>query len=207
MKLSKKEIDKAIKDSIQMDAKKGQFKSRGNIFYKKMGEYFIRIMIRSSGLKQEYIKVRGDIKPYVVDDIFWEVFHMPDNSREPMGLRANGAFAVEPLNVFEEFVEYREAEKIGTISRELFSKCYERVMYAVKSFGNLNDFLLFAETEGVNQLFDYDLVNMLFLIDGKRYQEAEEIAKEQISNKNYGRFKNEGKFIYERIVDYCDCGL
>ena len=35
------------------------------------------------------------VKPFIMDDIFWAVFHMKENSQQPIGLRADGAFTVD----------------------------------------------------------------------------------------------------------------
>lgn len=203
MKLNRNSLNKMIVDSIRMDMKGYQLKSRGCSLYKKAGSYFIDMVIGVSGMKSEKIKIVGYVKPYMIDDIFWEVFHMPENSKEPMGLRANGAFKVDPLEVFSKAVEYGEVKHIQMIAKELLSECHEGILNVIAGFERFDDFLLFAGEGKENTLFDYDLVNMLLLIQDNRYEEAKTIAERQMLNKKYGRFQNEGKFIYEWIIEYC----
>lgn len=205
MKLKRSDLDKIVKDSIRKDMKEYQLKSRGIVLYKREHEYFLSIIICVSGKSQERIQIMGFIKPYIIDDIFWKVFHMPENSKEPMGLRANGAFKIDPLEIFEKSVEYGDIDKIENISRDLLKECHEKISSVLKELDSSDGFLPYVKekTDGKLGLFDYNLVNMLLLINDGKYQEAKVIADEQILNKKYGRFKNEGKFIYEHIVDFC----
>ena len=205
MKLNRSDMNKIVKDSIREDAKYYRLKSRGIVLYKREDDYFLSIIICVSGKNQEKIQITGYIKPFVIDDIFWKVFHMPENSKEPIGLRANGAFKVDPLEVFEKNVEYGSIDEIENISRELLRECHEKISSVLKELDSLSEFLSYAKekTDEKLGLFDYNLVDMLLLINDGKYQEAKMIADEQILKKEYCRFKNEGKFIYEHIVDFC----
>lgn len=204
MKLNRNSLNKILLNSIQIDKKEYKLKSRGCSLYKKVDDYFVDIMISISGMQQEYIAVNGFVKPYIIDDIFWEVFHMSDNGKESMGLRANGAFKVDSLNVFSSTVIYGEIENIGTLAKKLLFQCHEEILNVIKQFKSFDDFLIFANNREKKMLFDYNLVTMLLLINEKKYGEARMTAEEMIANGKYGRFKNEGKYIYEHIVDYCN---
>ena len=45
---------------------------------------------------------------------------------------------------------------------------------------------------------------MLLLIKAEKYKEVRDIATKLIQKHEYARFSNEGKCIYEYIVDYCN---
>ena len=207
MGINRNALNKMMIESIQEDKKQYNLKSKGCILYKKEGDYFVTIIIGITGMRSDEIRVAGYLKPYIIDDIFWDVFHMSDNSKAPMGLRANGAFKVDPLVVFSNTIAYEEAEKIGTIAKDLLHQCHQEIIHVIEEINDMNGFLLFAKDKGETGFFDYDLTCMLLLIHNKKYQEAGKIAEEQLSNGNHGRFKNEGKYIYEHIVDYCNIQL
>ena len=204
MKFRKKELDKKLANSIKIDTKNYGLKSRGITLFKKVNDYFIYITIGISGINGEKIAISGYVKPYVVDDVFWKVFNMSKNSEEPMGLRANGAFKIDGATAFLENIEYGDVHNIGDVAKELLKKCYEKLMSIVNEFKNYNDFLEFSKESKSKTLYDYALVNMLLLINEGKYSEARQDAEKNILDNKYGRFRNEGKFIYEHIIDYCN---
>ena len=46
-------------------------------------------------------KVELSVKPYFIDDLWWDIFEMPDNKQAPKSLRGNGAFAVPDISLKE----------------------------------------------------------------------------------------------------------
>ena len=73
----------------------------------------------------------------------------------------------------------------------------------VESFEGFEDFLSFSKSSDKNQLYDYNLVDMLLLINTGKYKEAKSIAKNLIENTNMEDLLMK-KNIYEYIVDYCN---
>ena len=69
MKLKRKDLDKRISASIKK-IEKYKLKSRGGIYYKKIGQYFIYMHIGATGLENDIVRIRGYVKPYITDDIF-----------------------------------------------------------------------------------------------------------------------------------------
>ena len=193
-----------ISTSIKEDLKKYKLKSRGGIYYKKIRQYFIYMHIGVTGMENDIVRIRGYVKPYIIDDIFWEVFNMKSNSNEPIGLRANGAYKVDGFEDFYNDVKYGDVESLRDVSKELIGKCYEDLEETVNHFKKFDEFLHFSKSSGKNQLYDYNLFDMLLLINARKYKEAKSIATNLIKKHEYGRFSNEGKNIYEYIVDYCN---
>ena len=46
-------------------------------------------------------QVELSVKPYFIDDLWWDIFEMPENKKAPKSLRGNGAFAVEGIDIKE----------------------------------------------------------------------------------------------------------
>ncbi len=204
LKVKRKELDKIIVDSIRADMKSNKLKSKGGVLYRRLGDYFIYIRFSVTGINNDILRARGNIKPFVSDDIFWEVFNVQSNIDEPMSLRANGAFKVDGFEAFYEDAEFKSLESLQTLSKELFEKSYKYLEQLVISFNSYNDFLDFTKAQTKKQLYDFDLTNMLLQIYEKNYKDAKENAIRCMENNKYGRFSNEGKYIYEYIVDYCN---
>ena len=203
MKISKKELDKRLATVVKSEAKVHRLKKRGTILFTRINDYFIYIVIIIAGFKHEKIHIAGYVKPYIIDDLFWKVFNMPSNSLEPMGLRANGAFKVDGINLYSKSVEYEKSDNIEITTKGLLDECLSKMLLIVDGFENYGKYLDFSREVGANTLYDFLLVKMLLLIQEGRYFDAKEIADEQILAKRFGRFKNEGKYIYEHISEYC----
>ncbi|MDR2977100.1 MAG: hypothetical protein LBV19_07345 [Streptococcaceae bacterium] len=208
MKLSSKEVKKLDNDillAVKEAAKSSGYRKRAGIFYKVANDYFVQIMIYITGMQKDKVIVRGTVKPFVADDVLWDVLQMPSNHSEPISLRANGAWTIWGLPVFEETTSYENSENISSIAQDFFIKCNEAVMAIVENFRELSDFINYSESYG--KWVDFDSNRELLLINAGDYQAAKEIAQEQIRNHVHGRFQTEKKWVNEHIVDYCDTAL
>ncbi len=47
------------------------------------------------------LQVELSVKPYFIDDLWWDIFEMPENKQAPKSLRGNGAFAVSDVKLKE----------------------------------------------------------------------------------------------------------
>ena len=95
-----KQLKKELKKVQRNAAKKIQLKSRDWAYFNKVGDYLVSYRINIDFPDNEFrVIVSPYIKPYIIDDIFWEVFDMASNSQEPMSLRAVGAFTVDKFSL------------------------------------------------------------------------------------------------------------
>lgn len=148
------------------------------------------------------------IKPYIFDDIFWEVFDMASNSQEPMSLRAVGAFTVDSLSLPYRMVkedwtmEDLDLEKVETKVFEGLSEAHEEVKKLISGFASFEDFYAYTVENGP-RIAGYDLIGMLLMIHREQYKEALQMAEDLIAKRDFGDFQNKSKWINEYIVDYC----
>jgi hypothetical protein len=63
-------------------------------------------MIYFTGLQKDKVAVRGTVKPFVVDDVLWDVLQIPSNHEAPISLHADGAWTIWGLPVFQETANY-----------------------------------------------------------------------------------------------------
>ena len=190
-------------------AKKVQLKSRDWAYFNKVGDYLVSYRININFPDNEFrLTIDPYIKPYIFDDIFWEVFDMASNSQEPMSLRAVGAFTVDSLSLPYRMVkedwtmEGLDLEKVESKVFEVLSEVHEEVVKLINSFPTFEDFYAYTVKNGPS-LVGYDLIGMILMIHREQYAEALQMAEGLIAKRKHGKFQNKGKWINEYIVDYC----
>lgn len=207
--LVSKELKKELKKVQGKVAKKLQLKSRDWAYFKKVGNYFIIHRIGIGFQTGSFaMNVKTQVKPYIIDDIFWEVFDMASNSQEPMSLRAVGAFTVEGLSLPDKVakedwkMEDLDLEKVESKVFEVLSEAHEEALKIITSFSDFEDFYAYTVENGPS-LVGYDLIGMLLMIHREQYAEALQMAEGLIAKGKHGKFQNKSKWINEYIVDYC----
>ena len=203
------QLKKELKKVQRNAAKKLQLKSRDWAYFNKVGDYLVVYMININFPDNKFrLIIRPYIKPYIIDDIFWEAFDMASNSKEPMSLRAVGAFTVDtftlPTKIAEEdwTMEDLNLEKVETKVFEVLSETHEEVLKLISSFSDFEDFYTYV-VENAPIPAHYDLLGMLLMIHREQYQEALQMAEGLIAKRDFGDFQNKSKWINEYIVDYC----
>lgn len=65
-------------------------------------------------------QVELSVKPYFIDDLWWDILEIPENKKAPKSLRGNGAFAVRGVHlkeyiVFDKYIipDYKEDDVIA----------------------------------------------------------------------------------------------
>lgn len=204
-----KQLEKELKQVIRVVAKKLTLQSRSKNVFDKVGDYFVHYMIDMNFPDNKFrLIIRPYIKPYVIDDIFWEVFDMASNSQAPMSLRAIGAFTVDtftlPTKIAEEdwTMEDLDLEKVETKVFEVLSETHEEVSKLISSFSEFEDFYTYVVENAPNPA-SHDLMGMLLMIHRKQYADALQMAEDLIAKRQLGKFQNKSKWINEYIVDYC----
>ena len=204
-----KQLKKELNQSVRVAAKRLKLKSRSERFFDKVGDYLVKYMIDINFPDNKFrLIIRPYIKPYIIDDIFWEVFDMESNSQEPMSLRAVGAFTVDtfslPTKIAEEdwTMEDIDLEKVETKVFEVLSKVHEEVLKLINSFSTFEDFYTYV-VENAPIPDHYDLMGMLLIIHREQYADALRMAEDLIAKRKLGKFQNKSKWINEYIVDYC----
>ena len=204
-----KQLNKELKQCVRSAAKRLKLKSRSERFFDKVGDYLVKYMIDIDFPDNEFrLTIDPYIKPYILDDIFWEVFDMASNSQEPMSLRAVGAFTVDSLSLPYRMVkedwtmEGLDLEKVESKVFEVLSEVHEEVVKLINSFPTFEDFYAYAVENSPNPAC-HDLMGMLLMIHREQYAEALQMAEDLIAKHKLGKFQNKSKWINEYIVDYC----
>lgn len=189
-----KQLKKELNQSVRMAAKRLKLKSRSERFFDKIGDYLVKYMIDIKFPDNQFsITIQPSIKPYIIDDIFWEVFDMTSNSQEPMSLRAVGAFTVDsvslPYKIVKEdwTMDGLDLEKVESKVFEVLSEVHEEVLKLINSFSSFEDFYAYAVENGPS-LEGYDLIGMLLMIHREQYADALQMAEGLIAKRKHGKF-------------------
>lgn len=203
------QLKKELKKVQRNAAKKLQLKSRDWAYFNKVGDYLVVYMININFPDNKFrVIIRPYIKPYIIDDIFWEIFDMASNSQEAMSLRAVGAFTVDTFTLTTKIAEEDWAmedldlEKVETKVFEVLSETHEEVFKLISSFSDFGDFYTYV-VENAPIPAHYDLMGMLLMIYREQYADALQMSEDLIAKRQLGKFQNKGKWINEYIVDYC----
>ena len=172
-------------------------------FYFVEGDYLIdcNIIVYKIG-KSFDLGAKFRIKPLFVDDLFWEVFGMESNKNAPFSLRVNGAFSFRPTlaEFHRERLNSLELEKQVTV---IIRRLLEFSKEIVNSFKSFDDFYNYATKKSNIGLFDPKLYLMINNIKDGNFYKALKLAQEELNQGRSGDFENEGKNIYEWVVEYC----
>lgn len=199
-----REIEKMIMTNIKQEAKKQKFKVISNCIYKVVGEYFVYAVFWLQCIEDKWtLFLRMNIKSYNYDNLFWEIFEMPENINAKESLRANGAFAFPSYQWIEKTYEVSTLESMQIdIANAINDYQYEvnKLIELIKlEFGDFNSFILSQKN-----IIDENLLKMLANISKDNYSVAKEIACAEIIMGKRGGFRNKGKDIYEYIIQYCN---
>lgn len=199
-----KEIEKIQEKAMRELAKEFGLKKRSICLFKKVGDFFVEGVYSTNFTDDNEMSIRMNcnIKPYSYDDLFWEIFDMKENAKQPMSLRAIGAFVapIYPMKrikiVENSLVNIEEDIRQTVIGFIDIFKTFINTME--NNVENFNQFVIRQ-----SDFYQEDLMKMLAYIHSGKYNTALNKANEFIRNGDTGPLVNGDKGIYEYIVEYC----
>lgn len=189
-----KELNKALPKILKEKIKSYKFKKKDYMIWFNNKDLFFELFIHI-GVTNDNVCVctsKESIKPLWLDDLLWDFLQMESNKKEPLSLRAVGAFTVAGSRIYEEENEltnwdYNELEKCVDNYLEHF---YNTIQTA-----NINTFLDNIRTTPYHQ----ELRETLTYVYKEQYLEAFNYLKDL----DEGVFRNGDISIYNAIRDYC----
>ena len=200
-----KEIEKILEKSMRELSKEFGLKKRSYCLFKKVGDFFVTGVYSTNLTDDNEISISMDcnIKPFIYDDLFWEIFDIQENAKEPMSLRAIGAFVapiypIKEINIVENSLVNIEDDIRQTVIE--FIDTYETFINSMeKNVDNFNKFVIQQ-----SDFYHEELMKMLAHIQSGNYISALNSAKDLISKGDTGPLGTGNKGIYEYIVEYCE---
>lgn len=188
--IMKRELSKALssfkkrknllKKSI---SKKYGWNQRNDVNWRiESGYYFDILHIDSWCYQPSLHKVYLHVKPLYIDDLWWDIFEIPENKKEPMSLRGTGTFSISGIELMEEslFEELYESgieaitqypdEDIENIWNNIFQKIETEISRFLKENPDPN--LYIPEENALNQGRAYKLYALLTHIHLRNKEQA-----------------------------------
>lgn len=191
MKIDKQK-EKILTNAVKKESRKRKFRFRQDIVYFVKDKYFISCLFYLNNLNE--IKYYVRLKEMVYDDIFWKLMNMEDNLKEPLSLRAIGAFTSKSIDVFNGKILYDE--KIDAIAKIILDHIELSISEFIKA-NDLDDYVLNKNTGPYK-----DLLKCIVYIKRNELYLAKEIAEKNIDNDKCGGFVNKGKTFFEYVLEY-----
>lgn len=178
-------------------------KKISNCIYMGIGNFFCHavffIRVVDGTIK---IVVRDYIKTYEEDNLFWTIFDMSDNIIQKESLRANGAFTVPSIQLAERKYDIEINSDLYTICKKAIEE-FQLVTGEFIETLNSNNVEYEHYIVDKENFLDAKLKKMLAYILLNEPDKALLLVEEEIKKGKRGGYQNNGKDIYQYIIDYC----
>ncbi|WP_276352564.1 hypothetical protein [Cohnella caldifontis] len=179
------------------------FKMKSGFLYKRQGDFFFSmpVSVRYNNNENGYsLSGSALVKPYDLDDLFWDIFEIPGNKKQPDSLRANGAYVAPSISIDSISLKV-DLENLAHSCNELLSN-FEKIIN--KFLMDVTDIQSYFQY--VKRTLEYNDEELLFLlleIQVCNYEGALRMLETEMSLGNSGGFRADDKDIYEYARDYC----
>lgn len=189
MKINKEQEKEFIKEIRNITKEKGYKIKAQSIFFTQNNAFIVCNFVIVDHKKIVY---RISIKDYAYDDIFWNIMQMPDNSKEPQSLRANGAFKAPSVLLKKGEMEFSNEYLYQAVRLvNLIEHCSNDFL----ENNNIDDYVIKS-----NEVMDIEILKCLAYIHMGNVSDAIAYSKNCIDNGEVGRFENEGKRFFEWLL-------
>ena len=179
---------KRLEKSIKSIAKEKGFKAISNSLYQLVDDIYIIVDFLIVG---DSLRYNISVKKRIYDDLFWEIMGF-DNFVKRESIRINGAFSAPRIYIHSGDITVIEESDVALF----FSQISEDIIKYKGIFKRLGDYVI-ESYDGV----DSEIIKCLELISNRDFSMALKVAKKRIQKGDNGRFINENKSFYERIVE------
>jgi hypothetical protein len=200
----KKEVERSLWVELRKQRKASNASIISNCIYKRIEGFIVdqSVALQATDDKNIVVRLRFSGKPYIYDDIFWEIMDMEENRKAPESLRVNGAFTCPAYIVRTDEINYVNPSTTALTIIETFSRNAEEFLsgldYRVDSFIDMVD-------QKEEPFYGSDILKFLGLVCSGQIERARSIALERIEKGDGGRFESGGKSFYQHFV--CERGL
>ena len=167
--------------------------------------------IYNSTFNTSYIenKISGNLsfKPYELDDVFWLITEMPENSKKRLGFRVQAAFNIKSTKITEYNIEiesiYNPEKELTILIKDLNKKVKNN---SIKSFSSYIAYMEknFDNRKEINNLYDeFKLVSLICAyVKTDQISKANKIIKFARENEINCGFNFEGRSFFDLARSY-----
>ena len=145
------------------------------------------------------------------DDLFWKIVSLDENSKQPLGFRAFGAWTAKHTSILEgeKFTVDWETENIQLAVNEIFARCEPEAEKVSQSIHGLDDNLRAIEEfhrrlkdQHPNAVSNIWVERLLTSILKREYDVSEKIIGDRIASHDSGGFQAGSKSFYELAKEH-----
>ena len=190
-----RELNKALPKILREKIKAYTFKKKDfMIWYSKKDLFFdLLITVNVTADGHCFFTSRETVKPLWLDDLLWDFLKMEDNKKEPLSLRAVGAFTVTGSEIFACSQELKDWDvwELEKCVGDYLDHFYHSVQTSA-----VDDFIRNIKSKRYHS----ELREALTYVHDHKYPEALNCLKDQ----GDGVFKNGEIFINNAIREFCE---
>lgn len=195
----KRELGRAIeKEFLKPISKNHGYKIIGGIPYCVHDNWLYTIYVSNA---HDWIQMVINVKPVVIDEVFWEVFEMKEEAKKkPFSFHVNAAFVPYSFWLEDWKIPIAETEQAENVLKQAFTDADEKIAAYCERIKTIQDYKELEQNhEPVNHL------NCILCdIAMGDYESALQKTQEELSHNHSGRFAStEGGDIYEYVQRYC----
>ena len=204
------ELNKLLNSVFRQSAKAHGWESSRGFIYKKSDLLFFSLIIVGQA-KQRRLFYRLGFKLLAFDDLFWKIVSLDENSKQPLGFRAFGAWTAPHTSILEgeKFPADWETESIQPAVNEMFALCEPEAEKVSQSIHGLDDNLRVIEEfhgrlkdQHPNAVSNIWVERLLTSILKREYDVSEEIIHDRMKSHDSGGFKVGSKSFYELAKEH-----
>ncbi len=187
--------EKEYKELLKEIAKKYGIKQKSYMLFFTHKDYFVS-MFYSFNVTNNTIRYDSIIKYMAYDDIQWDILGMSENKKEPLSLRATGAFSAFGFHLIPPY----KYVSLGDNPEEVLNNLLSEIKQMVENFDEDLDERILLEL----QTRPHPTQEFIVYVHQKQYAKARKLAEDCIKNGEEGTFGNNGKDFFELALEYLD---
>jgi hypothetical protein len=138
--MTEKAREKFLYQKIKNLSKLKKWKFKSYFTFKKIENTFFYCNYSING-KTSVIYVYLEFKPFSIDDTFWEITDMPENSKMPLSFRGDAAFNVNGYQIFNFLLKIKDIDNPEKEINLLIDEINQKSESIVKKGVSVNSFL------------------------------------------------------------------
>lgn len=145
------------------------------------------------------------LKPMAIDPIFWDVFDLPENKKEPISFRAWGAFTCTGIPILE-----GQLEQVGSSTRDVASAllhfCTANSARYREALASCSYSELVEEHPHQVERGAYAVTLVCSLINEQNYDRARQVARSYATNElsSCSDLLNQGRSFHSLALEWLD---
>jgi hypothetical protein len=195
-------FSKAVFANLKPRLKGSAWKVAGESVFSRVDDWFVDLQV-SVHRNEERTTALLQFKPMAIDPILWDIFDLPDNHRQPMSFRANGAFVCGGLPVMREDLEF-PGDTAVDVAQRIARICLDRAASTVKvrAVGSFSDEV--ARDPNHVERGAHAITRVCALVAEGRFDDAQRASSEFATGKRMSstNFTWKGRSFHEYALEW-----